>query len=173
MTKLIAAILVTAALSGLITYTVMQDKALDNPPLSFQEQLSQNELTVTESMLAKDLLQPAFGEVTLVGIAQTNNCSTSAKGCFGDRSLTEEEFAAYTGRGPQISLLVYETELPITADQIKQLKLAMNEMSYSLMETRENTSAAVVDDGTQPLYSLDVSVDIGDTQIRAVIRPIQ
>jgi len=168
--NLLMILITTALLASLITYQVMQGKLVANHPLTIDQQLTANELTYVNQMLLTDILQPSFKDVSLVAVSKTNSCSVFEKGCFGDRILTEQEFATYTGRGPQVSLFIYQTDKPITASDLQKLKTQLNTSPYTT--TQENgATGSVPQDEAQPLYEISASAKIGDTQISVVVKP--
>lgn len=163
--KLTFAFICVALITGLTTYQITTDKLTANQPLSISDQLTVNNLTLTNTKLVADILQPAFDSISLVGVSTTNNCSSYEKGCFDDK-----KFHSLTNKGPKISMLVYETHKPITADNIQQLKTLLKISPYSLDENDE-TNVNISQSGVTSLYDLSISADLGDTQIRITIRP--
>jgi len=164
-TILTIAFICVALITGLATYQVTTDRLTTNQPLSINDQLMVNDLTMTNTKLVADILQPAFGSISLVGVSTTNNCSSYERGCFDNK-----KFHTLTNKGPKISMLVYETNQPITADNIQQLKNLLGISPYSLNDNDEinvNKSQS----GVTSLYDLSISADLDDTQIRVVIRP--
>lgn len=160
----------TALLAGLSTYQVMNGKLVANHPLTIDQQLAENELTYINQMLLTDILRPAFSNVSLVAVSKTNSCSVFEKGCFGDKTLTEQEFNTYSGRGPQVSLFIYQTDQPITSNDIQQLKIRLNTSPYSINQ-EDGATGSMPQDGVQPLYEISASAKIGDNQVNVVVKP--
>lgn len=163
-------VIATALLAGLSTYQVMQSKLVANHPLTIDQQLAENELTYVNQMLLTDILRPAFTNVSLVAVSKTNSCSVFEKGCFGDKTLTEQEFATYTGRGPQVSLFIYQAAQPITSSNLEQFKTRLNTSPYTTTQENDPTGS-VPQDGVQPLYGISASAKIGDDQVNITVRP--
>lgn len=138
-----------------------------NPPLSMQEQLNQGKLADENALLIKDILVPTFKSVSLTGVSLTNHCGAQQKGCTGDQTFTEEEFSIYTGRGPQIGILVYGTESPITENEIQELKKRLGQASYSI-----NNGTGTAHDGVESLFSFSVIANLGETRIIVILQPL-
>jgi hypothetical protein len=148
----------------------MRDKLVANRPLTINQQLAENKLTFINQMLLTDILEPTFTNISLIAVSKTNSCSVFEKGCFGDRILTEQEFATYTGRGPQVSLFIYQTEKPITSNDLRQLKTRLNTSPYSINQ-ENGVTRSVSQDETQPLYEISASAKIDDTQVNVLVKP--
>lgn len=172
MNRSLGLVLIAMLLSGTATYVATKTRYEHNRPLTFEEQLAQEELTDENEMLLKDILQPSFGSVALTGVAQTNHCGASEKGCFryGTQMFTEEEFNIYTGRDERVSLLSYTTDQPITQASLTTLKEKVGTRPYRLIDPA-TPIAGSVDEGVASLFSFSVIANIGETRILLVLQP--
>ena len=163
--KFLIVIIIISLIACIATYQITSEKLTQNNPLSISDQLFAYNLTLVDQQLRFDILKPSFGTAKLVGVAKTNSCATYERGCFNDKG-----FPSLASKGPGISILVYETVKPITSDNLQHLKALLSISPYSLNEDGE-ASVKPSQIGVQSLFDFTVSAEVGESEIRVVIRP--